>query len=467
MSSGVELSSLWFLNTVSDDPQTISPEIRAAFSSQGWTLQPWTGKPESIPGLLMVAAATPAVIECIQFASNSGHLPVFVCTRQSLGAGTVRSVLQAGAEDVYDETMGSDVLVQAILSRCQRRMRAIQQLEEQQAAGFCIGISPRWKRLLRDIVQSAWKPNLPILLTGDSGTGKEGTARLIHRVCAERAARQFVIVDCTTLRTELSGSELFGHVKGAFTGAAYDRDGAFTHADQGTLFLDEIGELPLSLQAELLRILQEQTYKPVGGNFWKRTNFRLVSATNRNLEAEVAAGRFRADLYFRIAGGAHFHLPPLAERREDIGVLAHHFLTEGFDDQQLPAIAQDVTEYLAGRPYPGNVRELRSLVHRMLARYSGAGPLTLGTLAESDLDALVSCTKSWHGATLYPAIEQAVTAGVPLKEIGKQAEEIAISIAIHREQGNLQRAAAQLQVTDRSLQMRIAARREGQSAYAQ
>jgi DNA-binding NtrC family response regulator len=113
------------------------------------------------------------------------------------------------------------------------------------------------------------------------------------------------------------------------------------------------------------------------------------------------------------------------------------------------------------------VRELRSLVHRMLARYSGAGPLTLGTLAESDLDALVSCTKSWHGATLYPAIELAVTAGVPLKEIGKQAEEIAISIAIHREQGNLQRAAAQLQVTDRSLQMRIAARREGQSAYAQ
>jgi transcriptional regulator with GAF, ATPase, and Fis domain len=142
-----------------------------------------------------------------------------------------------------------------------------------------------------EVIEAAWRPDLPVLLTGASGTGKEGTARLIHHVCEARAGHGFVIVDCTTLRHELSGSELFGHVRGAFTGASIDRDGALSLANEGTLFLDEIGE---------------RTYKPVGANYWKKTDFRLVSATNRDLAAEVAAGRFRADLYYRIAGGCHF-----------------------------------------------------------------------------------------------------------------------------------------------------------------
>src|SRR5262249_44123862 len=150
-------------------------------------------------------------------------------------------------------------------------------------------------------------------------------ARLIHELNAATKERSLVVVDCTTIVPELSGSEFFGHERGAFTGAVAARDGAFALADGGTLFLDEIGELPSHLQAQLLRVIEEGTYKRVGGNAWQRTNFRLVCATNRDLPRLVEAGKFRGDLYFRIASWV-FRIPPLSERIEDILPLARHFL---------------------------------------------------------------------------------------------------------------------------------------------
>ena len=211
----------------------------------------------------------------------------------------------------------------------------------------------------------------PILLVGETGTGKELAARLVHAVV--EGSSSLVVVDCTTIVPSLSGSELFGHEKGAFTGADRARSGAFAAADGGTLFLDEIGELPLALQSELLRVLQEGTYKRVGGDTWSRTGFRLVSATNRDLESEQRHGTFRSDLYHRIASGV-VRLPPLRERADDLETLFEHFLTQAAGHPL--AVTASVVALLRERDFPGNLRELRQLAHAVVARHAGPGPVS-------------------------------------------------------------------------------------------
>lgn len=455
MSEGTENGTLWYFNPAEAD-RSVPVELAMLFAAEGIGLQLWSGKPEGIPGVMLVSEFTERVIECLSFASDAGRLPVFILLANPAVRGGVLNLLRHGAADVFRlDAAGA----RAVAARCQRRRCAAEQLAEQQRGGLCIGGSAIWRELMLEVIESSWRPDLPILLTGQSGTGKEGTARLIHGVCESRRDHGFVIVDCTTLRHELSGSELFGHVRGAFTGASIDRDGALCLANGGTLFLDEIGELPLSLQAELLRVLQERTYKPVGANYWKKTDFRLVSATNRDLEAEVAAGRFRADLYYRIAGGCHFQLPALQHRQGDILPLSRHFLREASGTGVTPELSEDVVDYLQQRSWPGNVRELRSLLHRMLARYCGSGPLTLGTIPPSDRMAGGVEPDIWSASSVLTAIESALLSATPLKEIGRRVEEAAIAVAVHREQGNLQKAAAVLQITDRALQLRIAARR--------
>ncbi|MGR0481519.1 MAG: sigma-54 factor interaction domain-containing protein [Candidatus Electronema sp. V4] len=190
-----------------------------------------------------------------------------------------------------------------------------------------VGGSACWQTKLRELVEAGRFTDFPVLLTGESGTGKELAARLIHELDQRAKKGAYVVVDCTTLTPELAGSELFGHEKGAFTGAAGRREGAFALADKGTLFLDEIGELPLPLQAQLLRVLQEYSYKRVGSNTWQQSEFRLLCATNRNLEEEVRQGRFRADLYPAAAAG---------ERAEDILPLVRHFIRELRPDEAVP-----------------------------------------------------------------------------------------------------------------------------------
>jgi transcriptional regulator with GAF, ATPase, and Fis domain len=164
-----------------------------------------------------------------------------------------------------------------------------------------IGQSLAWNSVLRQIIEVARFTDASVLIMGESGTGKELVARLIHTLNPHTKKRDLVVVDCTTIVPDLSGSEFFGHERGAFTGALAPRDGAFALADGGTLFLDEVGELPLGLQAQLLRVVQERTYKRVGDNTWQRTDFRLVCATNREPLQEVQQGRFRCDLYYRLS----------------------------------------------------------------------------------------------------------------------------------------------------------------------
>ncbi len=210
-----------------------------------------------------------------------------------------------------------------------------------------------------------------VIVTGETGTGKELVARAIHDA-SPRARKPFMVFDCTATPRDLVESALFGHVKGAFTGATAARDGAFRRAQGGTIFIDEIGELPLDLQPKLLRVLESRTVQPVGGDEPQKVDVRVVCATHRDLKAEVRAGRFREDLYFRLAV-IKVHMPALRERPADIVVLARHF-ARLFSDQSSRASArldEDGLVKLADYRFPGNVRELRNLVERGLSLAKG------------------------------------------------------------------------------------------------
>ncbi|RMG28228.1 MAG: sigma-54 factor interaction domain-containing protein, partial [Bacteroidetes bacterium] len=232
-------------------------------------------------------------------------------------------MLLEGASDVWmwDELSGAVDMLKLQLGRWQTVERIFRSPKVQHNL---IGQSEVWMAKIRQIVEIACYSQSAILIQGESGTGKELVARLIHSLDTRPDKDELVLVDCTTIVPELSGSEFFGHEKGAFTNAISTREGAFALANRGTLFLDEVGELPMPLQAELLRVIQEGTYKRVGSNQWRETRFRLVCATNRDLQAEIEAGNFRMDLYYRLANWV-VHLPSLARRREDIPLLIAHF----------------------------------------------------------------------------------------------------------------------------------------------
>ena len=205
-----------------------------------------------------------------------------------------------------------------------------------------------------------------VLITGENGTGKELVARAIHSL-SKRQAKPFIEVNCAAIPEELIESELFGHEKGAFTGATAQRRGKFDQADEGTLFLDEIGDMSLKTQAKVLRILQEKKFERVGGSKTIEVDVRVIAATNKDLEEEISQGRFREDLYYRL-NVIPFHVPPLRERQKDIPELVNHFL-EHFccqESREIKEMDQDAMDCLAAYPWPGNVRELKNLIERVV-----------------------------------------------------------------------------------------------------
>jgi DNA-binding NtrC family response regulator len=230
-----------------------------------------------------------------------------------------------------------------------------------------VGDSPAMHRL-RGALTKLGPSHLTVLIEGETGTGKEVVARTLHRLSG-RASKPLVVFDCAAVSPSLIASELFGHVKGAFTGAVGSSEGSFRAAHGGTLFLDEIGELPLELQPALLRALEARQVKPVGGEQYVPVDVRVVAATNRALEDEVAAGRFRKDLLFRLAVG-RVKVPSLRQRPEDVPVLAMHF-ARAYGASFAPA----ALDALAARAWPGNVRELRNAVERMVMLAGGHGAL--------------------------------------------------------------------------------------------
>jgi sigma-54 specific flagellar transcriptional regulator A len=265
-----------------------------------------------------------------------------------------------------------------------------------------------------------------VLLTGETGTGKEVFARLVH-THSSRAARSFVPVDCAAIPEMLLESELFGYVRGAFTGAVATRRGRVALAEGGTLFLDEIGELPLSLQVKLLRLLQERAYEPVGSASPVHVNFRLVAATNRNLEDEVRAGRFRRDLYYRLHV-CPVHLPPLRERRQDILALFEHFWRSRGERRP---VSSHVIRQLQAYPWPGNVRELENVVER-ISVCSESPVIDAADLPPAITGTLPACPDEGHGVIPLADLTDAATDVIPLGPATPANEQLELPVDLPR-----------------------------------
>jgi two-component system response regulator AtoC len=234
-----------------------------------------------------------------------------------------------------------------------------------------VTVAPEMKALFELLTRVA-DTDASVLLRGETGTGKELAARAIHRL-SPRAEGPFRAINCAVLSLELAASELFGHVKGAFTGAVKNRSGLFKLGDGGTVFLDEVAELPMDIQGRLLRVLEERTFIPVGGVQPERVDIRLVTATHKSLRNEVEGRRFREDLMYRIRVVPVF-IPPLSEREGDVPALTWHFIDEfnGLGRRAIEGIAEDAYEMLLAYPWPGNIRELRNVMEYAFA--VGQGP---------------------------------------------------------------------------------------------
>jgi DNA-binding NtrC family response regulator len=300
------------------------------------------------------------------------ELPVIVITAFASIESAVGAV-KDGAFDYLPKPFSHDQLRVAIDRALRQRALALenrnlrQQLQETLGLENIIGRSPAMVRVF-ELIKKAARSEANILVLGESGTGKELAARAIH-ANSERASRPFVPVDCASLPEHLLESELFGHEKGAFTGAVKTKSGLIEMADHGTLFLDEIGELPLALQSKFLRALQERTIRRVGGTGLIEVDLRVVSATNRDLRAEIAEGRFREELFYRVNVIA-IELPPLRERAGDVALLAHAFLDKFRRSREL-ALDQAALAALEAYPWPGNVRELQNIIERACALADG------------------------------------------------------------------------------------------------
>ncbi len=407
-----------------------------------------------LPGIVFFNQPNSRLYNFLKEVSQQGMRRVLtVAVDAELSSNDIWSLLECGAEDAFSLCRLPD-FGDEIATRLEHWERVDEIIESSLVKQNLIGKSPVWIKILRQVVHIARFTDASILITGESGTGKELMARLIHALDKTRGKNSLVVLDCTTIVHELSGSEFFGHERGAFTGAVAAREGAFALAHKGTLFLDEVGELPLTLQAELLRVVQEKKYKRVGGNSWQTTDFRLICATNRNLLEQEREGNFRRDFYHRLATWT-CHLPPLASRVEDIPLLARHFLTKIFDDREPPELDDAVSEYLVSRDYPGNVRELYQLIKRIAYQHIGNGLITSGDIPECDRPRNNPELNEWRDDSFEQNIYRAILLGVKLKDITRATEETAETVAILQANGKVANAAERLGIDKRTLQMHV------------
>ena len=289
---------------------------------------------------------------------------------------TAKAAIRNGAFDFIEKPLDLDVFrtlcgnaINTVFLRAQNtELRS--RLDENFGFEGIIGTSAAIRQLIVTLKQIAPSP-LPVLITGESGTGKELVAQALHNN-SKRARKPFAPLNCAGLSESILEDELFGHVRGAFTGAEKERQGRFEYADGGTLFLDEVGDMPVPMQAKLLRVLESGEVVRVGSNEPRHVDVRLVSATNRPLEEMTADGSFREDLYFRIKG-VELHLPALRERREDIPLLTRHFVTQFAQkmEQDVPNVAEDLQALLNRFDWPGNVRQLMNVLQNMVVVHDG------------------------------------------------------------------------------------------------
>jgi DNA-binding NtrC family response regulator len=312
--------------------------------------------------------------------------------------GSIPTAVAAVREGAYDyiEKPFSPERVELLVEKLSERQKLVeenialrQELEERYCFEDIVTKSPKMKQII-ELIKVVAKSNTTVLITGESGTGKELVARAIHSQ-SRRRDRPFVPVSCAALPESLLSSELFGHEKGAFTGAHIQRKGKIEFANRGTLFLDEIGEMSANIQVHLLRVLEEKEFARVGGNELVRADVRIISATNKDLKKAVASGQFREDLYYRL-NVVNIELPPLRERREDILLLSRHFSKKfALENQrEISGFSREVSDFLLKYQWPGNVRELENTIERAVilakGRYIGIDSLlqrasALGTSA--------------------------------------------------------------------------------------
>jgi two-component system response regulator PilR (NtrC family) len=311
-------------------------------------------------------------IDVLRASKKKNHNTVVIMISAYASTETAIEAMNSGAYDYVPKPFDNNELKETIANALE--LKTIEQekkiiddeLKKQLHFGKIIGNSPAMLHVYNLIRQVA-KTKTSIMITGESGTGKELIAKAIHDE-SDRNGKPFVVINCGGIPETLMESELFGHKKGAFTGATQDKKGLFEVADEGTVFLDEIGDLSIHLQVKLLRVVQERVFKPVGGNEDISVDIRIISATNKELEKEVIGGRFREDLFYRL-NVIEIKLPPLRERKSDLRVLAQHFLEKYSNEmgKKVTKISSYAINLLNNYPFPGNIRELENLMERSVA----------------------------------------------------------------------------------------------------
>ncbi len=387
----------------------------------------------------------PQGLELLTHAMKLTPTPVVLMVTAHADIPTCKTALNEGAFDYIEKPLDLEYfrlkVSQAAEKASLRRENEVLQAQLVETGGFegIIGNSPQMKQVITTARQVA-ASDIPVLILGESGTGKELIARAIHNNSRRRKGR-LVTINCAGLSESILEDELFGHVKGAFTGAQSDREGRFEYADRGTLFLDEIGDMPASMQAKLLRVLESGEVVRLGSNEPRRVDVRIISATNRLLDDMVAEKKFREDLFFRIKG-ITISLPPLRDRRQDIPLLTHFFMKQVSEkyDKPIEGINSDAQNLLMAYSWPGNVRQLRNVVENMVVL--GQGP---------------QLTKADIPADINPRVETGVAPTMD-NFVGysiEQAERELIRNTLKATNGNREQAAQILGIGERTLYRKI------------
>src|SRR5271168_807515 len=371
---------------IDDDPVLVPEQVRQAFPAPRYRVEvAGTGA----EGIERVAAGLPDVILLdLRLPYQSGlevyqqirkidaRIPVIFVTLAKTADAAIEAMMQ-GAYDYLFKPLDLRELRRVVGAALEvaRRMRqpavVAETATDPDVDGAIVGSCPAMREVYKAIGRVAAQ-NVPVLITGESGTGKELVARAIYQH-GPRAMAPFLALNCAAIPEQLLESELFGHEKGAFTGADRRRIGKFEQCHGGTLFLDEIGDMPLVLQAKILRLLQEQSFERIGGNETVQTDVRLIAATHRDLTAWSAEGKFRPDLYYRL-GVFTIQLPPLRERGDDLPILIQHYLRRISRElgREIREVAPEALERLRNYPWPGNIRELQSALKQALLQASGS-----------------------------------------------------------------------------------------------
>lgn len=420
---------------VVDDEPSILSTLKKALSLEGYSVDVAGGvklaeerlaKRSYDVLLLDVSLPDGNGVELLERLRKAGSDAIVIMMSGHATIDTAVRATKLGALDFLEKPLSTDRLL-VMLENALRLLRAEEEAHELRAeTGFfeeLIGQSRAMRELSEHVTRAA-RANASVLLTGERGTGKELVARAIHRA-SPRAKGPYEKLNCAAVPAELIESELFGHEAGAFTGATKQRRGKFERAHSGTLFLDEVGDMPLAMQAKLLRVLQEREIERVGGSDVIKVDVRVVAATNRDLVGACEKGEFRPDLYDRL-NVVPLELPPLRARREDIPVLAGHFLEQAMKANNRPGmrLAPNAVDTLGRHAFPGNVRELKNLIERLVILNPD------DCIASEDVARALGMAGSPANAGLYRP-------GVPFRVLVEEAERTILEEAMSHHQGQM------------------------------